>query len=226
MASPRLDRCRHRNNISVTLAYVRIGSSGATINLEAKDMPKFEHRTRYLPPANLSAAEFKAIEDALGNEFNGVTQWTFWSGNTTISDMSLDDLLDELKEVAGLSDFEINGDIGDASLTITAGEDGCILEFDTSHALSGKMAARARAIEGIFRDNKRRSAYIPRPVASIPGIKKLALSPAIHVGKRRFRLQIAWDEVATKVITNWLSYIGTAGLSFLLGVAVGRVLPF
>src|SRR5437870_474417 len=180
-------------------------------------MTKFEHRQRILPPARLTSTELRAIQDALGADFKDATEWTFWSGHTEISEKSLDVLLDELKDIKGLSDFEMSADIPDARVYISAGADGCLLEYASSHALEGQIATKARAIEGIFRDNKRRTAYIPRPLVSLPGIKRLALSPAIKVGQARMDIHIEWNQVATKLIADWLSYVGTAAVSFALG---------
>jgi hypothetical protein len=183
-------------------------------------MPKFDSRTRNLPPARLGPAEFKAIEQALGPDFASSARWNFWSGHTNISAENLDQLLDEASDVRGISDFEFDAQLPEASITLSAGGDGCVLEYEASHTLLAQTQARARDIEGLFRENKRRGAIIPRPFASLPLAKKVWLSPSIKVGPPS-RLRLDWNSIIQTAITNWLSHAGTAVISFALGAAFG-----
>lgn len=181
-------------------------------------MPKYEHRTRILPPARLSAADFKAIEQSLGAEFSSSTTWSFWDHQSlNITNKSLDDLLDEVSDVVGLTDFEIDAESPDASITISAGEAGCILEYDTSHALGVEIAAKARAIEGIFRDRKRFTAYLP----NFPSAFR---RPAIELGLPRRGINVSRDEIIQGILTRWLSALLTAPITFGIGVLVGLLL--
>ena len=187
-------------------------------------MPKFESRTRFLPPARLSRTEFKAIEEAIGPEFPGSREWNFWSGHTNITNTSLEEILDEVKDIRHLTDFEFAVKSPDADITLSAGSEGCILEYECSQALLGTISAKVRTIEGIFRDNRRRTAYIPRPITSLPLVKHIAAGPSFQVGAPGFQLTLDWNVIWQNVVTNWLSHFGTALISVVLGIILGWIL--
>lgn len=184
-------------------------------------MSKLAFHRRILPAVRLSVDELKAIEQALGVEFSESTEWNFWASHTAVSNKDLDAALEEAQDVRGLTDFEIIADSPDASITISGGTDGCFLEYQHSYALRANVTAKARAIEGIFRGSRRRTAYVPSPVTALPVIKGACRSPAIKIGAPGFRLEIEWSKVAQTVITNWLSHLGTALIAFGIGLAVG-----
>jgi len=184
-------------------------------------MPIYEHRTRVLPPANLTATELLALEDALMPEFDGRIEWTLWIGQRSISNSSVAALLEEVADMHGFSDFEIAAELDDASITVNGGPDGTAMESDASHALAGMISGKTRQIEGLFRDSKRRSAILPGPITALPIIKGFARPPQIKVGTPGFKLEIDWSKLAQTVLTNWLSHLGVAAISFGAGLVIG-----
>lgn len=154
-------------------------------------------------------------------EFDGSIEWTLWIGQRSISNASVAALLDEVAEMRGFSDFEIAAEIDDASITVNGGPDGTAMEYEHSHALTAMITGKARQIEGIFRDSKRRSAIVPRPITAIPVIKGLCRPPKIKVGAPGFKLEIDWSKLVQTVLTNWLSHLGVGALSFGAGLVIG-----
>jgi hypothetical protein len=184
-------------------------------------MAKLGFHRRILPAVNLTEFELSAIEQALTPEFADATQWNMWAPHVAVTCSNVEELLTDAKDVRHLTDFEIIADIPDASITVAGGEAGCFLEYQHSAALAVVITAKARGIEGIFHESRRRSAHIPSPITALPGIRRLTRSPCIKVGAPGFQLEIDWSKMAQAVITNWLSHLGTGIIAFALGLLIG-----
>jgi hypothetical protein len=180
-------------------------------------LPKYAFKRIALVPPVVTAEELRAIETALGVEFANHIQWNFWSSDTNVNAEDVSVLLEDASTVRGLSDFEIVADNGDSTITLSGGATGCWAEYEARPDLEHPTRIKVRAIEGVFRDRRRRTGFLPRPLCAAPGLNKLALSPAIKIGKPGFQLRPDWNEIFNKSAINIVSYAATFGVGLLIG---------
>jgi len=180
-------------------------------------MPEYEHAFRRLPPARLSSNEFREIESILGDEYrvpDASVAWSFVKGRRTNSADSLDAVLAEIETKQGICEFEIAAENEHTSITITGDDDGCFIEYESSEAELGRTLQKVRAIEAIFREHKRITAYLPNFAAALR-------RPALDIGQPAITLHLSRDEIIQGVLTRWLATVFAAPISFALGVLTG-----
>jgi hypothetical protein len=182
-------------------------------------MPEYEHDFRRVAPARLSSSEFREIESILGDEYrapNASVAWSFAKGRRTNSADSLDAVLAEIEAKRGICEFEIAAENEHTSITITGDDDGCFIAYESSQAELGRTLQKVRAIEAIFREHKRITAYLPNFAAALR-------RPALDIGEPAITLHLSRDEIIQGVLTRWLATVLTAPISFVLGFFIGRL---
>lgn len=188
-------------------------------------MPHFKFKRRALDAPRITATGLAAVEHALGTDFAFKTQWNFWSSDTNVNAPDLATLLEDAKSVKGLSDFEIVADASECSITVSGGATGCYVEYEAAPQLEMQVVEKVHAIEGVFRQNRRRTAYLPRPLCAAPGVNKLLLSPAIKIGAPgSVQIKPDWNDIFNKSAVNIISYAATLLIGFGFGLVAGFIL--
>jgi len=180
-------------------------------------VPEYEHDFRRLLPARLSPSEFREIETILGDEYRvpgASVTWSFARRRRTNSADNLDAVLAEIEDKRGISEFEIAAQDEHTSVTISGDDDGSFIAYESSEADLGRTLQKVRAIEAIFREHKRITAYMPNFTAALR-------RPALDVGEPAITLHLSRDEIIQGVLTRWLATVFAAPISFALGLLTG-----
>jgi len=181
-------------------------------------MPEYERDIRRLPPARLSPNDFRQIETALGPEYTpaqgGKISWDFFRSKRNNSSDSLTELLAEVENKPRVYDFRIVAEDEKTLMRISGDDDGCWIEYESSEDRVGDTLQKVRQIEGIFREHKRITNYLPNFAA-------VFRRPALDVGQPAFTVHLSRDDIIQGIITRWLSNMLTGSTGFLAGLILG-----
>jgi hypothetical protein len=181
-------------------------------------VPEYEHATRNLPAAHLSADEFRQIDAVLGSEYrepHGYVEWEFYrrKGARTNSSENLDEILQEVEDKKGISGFSVYAEDELTSIEIYGGPDGSWIDYHARGEAIGRTLEKVHRIEGIFRD------HVRAILNKIPGFS----SPNLMIGQPTYNIQVSRDEIIQAAVTRSLITLVTAPVSFGVGLFLGWI---
>jgi hypothetical protein len=180
-------------------------------------MAEYGHGSRRLPPARLSPIEFHEIDSILGDEYkneDASLSWDFYRRDRSNSSENLEEVLREVEDKKGIHYFEVVAEDAQTRITISAGDDGCQIDYEAPEAHLGKVLGKVRAIEAIFREHRRWTAHLPNWPAALR-------RPALNVGQPAFTIRLSRDEIIQGVLTRWLAMVFGLPVAFGFGVFTG-----
>lgn len=157
------------------------------------------------------------FDSILGHEYRGEDaslSWDFYRRERSNSSEELEQVLGEVQDKRGIRHFEVVAEDEETRITLTGGDDGCRIDYEASERRLGDTLRKVRAIEGVFREHRRWTTYLPNWPAALR-------RPAIAVGQPTFTLRLSRDEIIQGVITRWISSLLTGMTSFGLGLVIG-----